>query len=130
MNIKLLVSIIAIVVAGALLWNTPILESVRPGNPPNSAEGAPEGSIHNLPLPAGVSAAKARAAQDFNTNESGILILTAFEREWPNSCLGLPQEGEFCAEVITPGYEVTMQINGSEHAYRTNLDGSVVRREN
>ncbi|MGO1545115.1 MAG: protealysin inhibitor emfourin [Gulosibacter sp.] len=29
-------------------------------------------------------------------------------KEWPDSCLGAPSEGEACAEVLTPGYRIRM----------------------
>lgn len=53
--------------------------------------------------------------------------MTAFEKEWPDSCLGLPEKDEMCAQVVTSGYEVTVQGNGKEAIYRTNDDGSVMR---
>ncbi len=99
-------------------------------NPPNSAEGAPPGSIHNLPVPAAVAAARARAAQDEGVNESQVLIQTAFEKEWSDGCLGLGGANESCIQMIVPGYEVTVMVKGQVHVYRTNTDGSVVRKEN
>jgi hypothetical protein len=98
-------------------------------NPPNSAEGAPAGSIHNLPVPAAVDAAKARAAADAGTAVSQVLVLTAYEREWPNGCLGLEQAGEMCTQVIVPGWEVTVQAKGATHVYRTNENGTVIRKQ-
>jgi hypothetical protein len=98
-------------------------------NPPNSAEGAPNGSIHNLPVPAGVSSAKTALATRLNISESKILILEALDTEWPDSCLGIQEQGVSCAQVITPGYNVLMQANGKEYRYRTNVSGSVVKAD-
>lgn len=95
-----------------------------------SGDNAPPGSIHNLPVPAGVAAARQALAARLSIDSSNVLILTAFERDWPNSCLGLERAGEFCAQVITPGYEVTMRAQGQAYVYRTNLEGSIVRAEN
>lgn len=133
MKYTLLVVFIA-VVAGAGMWfyaNGNNLAQVQwlGQNPPNSAEGAPEGSIHNLPVPAGVAAARARAAQDGGVAESQVLIETAFESEWSDGCLGLGGPAESCIQMITPGYEVTVMVRGQVHVYRTNTDGSVVRKE-
>ena len=33
-----------------------------------------------------------------------VQVHTIDETEWPDSCLGAPNSGEVCAEVITPGY--------------------------
>jgi hypothetical protein len=98
-------------------------------NTPNSAENAPEGSIHNLPVPAGVSAARKQLAADLNIQENMILIETAFERQWSDSCLGLGGPAESCLQAITPGYEVTMQAGGTTYVYRTTMDGTAVRKE-
>ena len=50
--------------------------------------------------------------------------------DWPNSCLGLPSEGDqVCAEVVTPGWLLTFNINDQEYQYRVDSTGTVVRQE-
>jgi hypothetical protein len=95
----------------------------------NSAEGAPTGSIHNMPVPVGVGAARKQLAQVLKIEENKVVIMTAYEKEWSDSCLGLGGAAESCAAVITPGYEVTMQAQGKTYVYRTNVAGTVVRKE-
>lgn len=92
-----------------------------------SADGAPAGSIHNMPVPAGVDAARKALAQNLKVAENQIIIMSAFEKEWSDSCLGLGGAAESCAAVITPGYEVTMQATGKTYVYRTNAAGTAVR---
>ncbi len=90
----------------------------------------PGSSVHDLPIPPAVDAARNALATRLDvSNPKSILILTAFEKEWSDSCLGLPKEGELCAQAITSGYEVTMQKDGVEYIYRTNMDGTIVRAE-
>lgn len=98
-------------------------------NIPTSADNAPPGSIHNLPVPTAVAAVRSTVAKKLGINEGVAIVLTAFEKNWPNACLGLAGAEEMCAEVITPGYEVTIQASGKEYVYRTNADGSVIREE-
>ncbi len=93
----------------------------------NSVEGAPVGSIHNMPIPAGVSAARKALAQSLKIEENKVVIMTAFPKEWYDSCLGLGGPAESCAAVITPGYEVTMEVKGKTYVYRTNNAGTAVR---
>lgn len=93
----------------------------------NSAEGAPAGSIHNMPVPAGVSAARKQLAISLKIEENKVVIMTAFPKGWSDSCLGLGGPAEICAAAITPGYEVTMQAQGKTHVYRTNNTGTSVR---
>jgi len=86
----------------------------------HSAEGAPVGSIHNMPVPAGVNAVRKELAQTLQIKENKVVVMTAFPKEWSDSCLGLGGPAESCAAVITPGYEVTMQAQGKTYVYRTN----------
>lgn len=97
--------------------------------PLNSAEGAPEGSIHNLPVPTAVQAAKDALAERLDVDASTIVVLEAHEREWSDSCLGLGGPAESCLQAITPGYEVLLVQSGVEYRYRTNLDGTAVRAD-
>ena len=97
---------------------------------PTSADNAPPGSIHNLPVPDAVAAVRTRVAQEQGVDEGLVIIMTAYERDWSDACLGLAAQDEMCAQVITPGFEVTAQVStdGSQFSYRTNADGSVLRR--
>lgn len=95
-------------------------------NVPNSAENAPPGSIHNLPVPKAVAAVRSFAAKEAKVTEGEAIVMSAYEREWPDACLGLQLADMMCAQVITPGYEITVSVKGKESAYRTNADGTVI----
>lgn len=133
-NIFSFLIIVIIIALGYSLWsdsnNAPTTETTTGVNPPNSAEGAPEGSIHNLPVPEGVRAAKTALATQLNIDSSKILILKVEETNWTDSCLGLGGPAESCLAAITPGYSVLMQANGAEYRYRTDMTGAAVRAEN
>jgi len=58
-----------------------------------------------------------------------IQIEQVEQMEWPNSCLGLPQGDEVCAEAITPGWLLTFNINGQQYQYRVDETGTVIRQE-
>ncbi len=96
---------------------------------PTSADNAPLGSIHNLPVPEAVSKVRSLVASNTNTPVGRVIVMTAYEKEWSDSCFGLGGPAESCAAVITPGYEVTVQSNGQEYTYRTNSDGTVLRQK-
>ncbi|MDX1687464.1 MAG: hypothetical protein R3248_05735 [Candidatus Promineifilaceae bacterium] len=76
--------------------------------------------------PAAVEAARAQLAADLGIDVEAITVSSFETREWPDACLGLPEEGQMCAEVITPGYLVILNAEGETHRARTNQDGSVV----
>lgn len=61
--------------------------------------------------------------------QDGVKVISIEEKEWPDACLGKPGEGELCAQVITPGYEVKAEVSGEVRTYRTSLDGSIIRRD-
>ncbi len=58
-----------------------------------------------------------------------LQVVDAEAVEWPDACLGLANEGEVCAQVITPGWRVTVQGDGQTHTVHTNEDGTAVRVE-
>jgi hypothetical protein len=96
---------------------------------PTSADNAPPGSIHNLPVPEAVAAVRSLVASELGISEGVIIVMSAYQRDWPDACLGLADADQICAQVLTPGYEVTVQAQGGVRIYRTNSDGSVIRRE-
>ncbi len=134
MKIKHIIFIIALILVGYLAFKAynskQMAQPLEQGNPPNSAENAPPGSIHNLPIPQAVAKARTILATRLGISESKILILEAIETNWPDACLGITEKDNFCAQVITPGYNVLMQANGKEYRYRTNLSGSIIKAEN
>jgi len=58
-----------------------------------------------------------------------IQIEKVEKMDWPNSCLGLPEADEACAEAITPGWLLTFNINGQVYRYRVDETGTVIRQE-
>ena len=46
--------------------------------------------------------------------------------EWPDASLDCPQEGMSYAQVVTPGYRVTLEAGGRTYEYHTDQDQAVV----
>lgn len=68
------------------------------------------------------------------SDETGIAmeemeVVDAQWTEWPDACLGLGEPDEACAEVITPGWELTILAQGEEYIVRTDDVGAEVRIE-
>jgi hypothetical protein len=74
-------------------------------------------------------AARAELAIALNIDESTISIMRATPREWSDSCLGLGRADESCAQMITDGFVVVLEHDGTQFRYRTNADGTVLRAE-
>ncbi len=88
--------------------------------------------IHDLPVPPAVDAARNYIMEKVGAQRSEVIVLEAFVREWPDSCLGAAGldgtlDLEVCAEMIVPGYEIKINAKGKEYQLRTNGDGSVIR---
>lgn len=129
MKKTIIISLTILVIIGVGVWWMGSKQDLNLENIPTSADNAPPGSIHNLPVPTAVSAVKKLVALELGINEGVVIVMTAFEKEWSDGCLGLGGSAESCLYALVPGYEVTVQAQGKERMYRTNADGSVIRRE-
>jgi hypothetical protein len=68
-------------------------------------------------------------AQAQNVSPDQLNIIQVEEADWADACLGLPQAGEFCAQMLTPGWAVTISNGSQTWQYRTDLDMVQVRWE-
>lgn len=59
-----------------------------------------------------------------------ILIADWEPVNWPDACLGLAQPDELCAQVISPGYRVTLEAQGQQYIAHTDQNGQQIRFEN
>jgi hypothetical protein len=80
----------------------------------------------NKDLPA-VRAAVDRLAQLQGVPATDITVVAVEARQWPDACLGAAGAGQSCAQVITPGYLVTLAANGRTFEVRTDQTGGIVR---
>lgn len=56
-------------------------------------------------------------------------ITEAEEHTWSDSCLGLSEPDEFCAQMLTPGWQVIVTDGKQEWVYRTDSSGNLVKLE-
>jgi putative hemolysin len=68
-------------------------------------------------------------AGQLGISEDEIQLAALEEVDWPEACLGLPAEGEACAEVITPGFRITLTVGEDRYFFRTDRIGEIVRQE-
>lgn len=60
---------------------------------------------------------------------SAFKIESSKNENWPDSCLGLTQEGQMCAQVITPGWRIVVESGQKAWVYRTNQNGRTILLE-
>jgi hypothetical protein len=68
-------------------------------------------------------------AQRTGEPASAFTVQSSENKTWPDSCLGLAQEGQMCAQVMTPGWQVTVQSGQKNWVYRTNQNGRTILLE-
>jgi len=76
-----------------------------------------------------VEAAKILLATELNLETGQITVFSLKQMSWPDSCLGIPIEGEACNPLETPGFRVTLTAGKNNYTYRTDLTGENIRLE-
>lgn len=66
-------------------------------------------------------------AQNLGVAAEQVKLVSTQAVEWPDSCLGITMQGMSCAQVVTPGFRVTLEVAGKQVEYRTNQDATVIR---
>ncbi len=60
-------------------------------------------------------------------NVNQVELVSVQQEQWPNACLGLAQQNESCAQVVTPGYQVLLRVNSQLYQVRTDTVGQQIR---
>lgn len=58
-----------------------------------------------------------------------LQIVEEEQNTWPDSCLGLPEPGEVCAQMLVDGWRVVVENHARQWSYRTSLSGGKIRLE-
>lgn len=66
-------------------------------------------------------------AADQSLSPASLTIQDARPKSWPDACLGLDNADQVCAQMITPGWEVTVTDGQDVWTYRTDETGEQVR---
>jgi hypothetical protein len=65
------------------------------------------------------SRAAADLAERLDLNPVQVQVLRVEPVQWPDASLGCPQPGQMYAQIITPGYRVTLSAEGMQYEYHT-----------
>jgi len=82
-----------------------LLMGLAVSGPPADADRTAEAS----------SLARRAVAERLAIGEDLVSVETIEAVDWPDTGLGCPQKGEMNAQVITPGYRVTVRAGGERH---------------
>jgi hypothetical protein len=81
------------------------------------------------PYPPAVTAAIEWLADSHAVSPESVQVVDFEARAWPDSCLGLPDEGEECAAGEFPGWEIVLELGGKRVRVRADALGEVLRRD-
>lgn len=81
------------------------------------------------PYPPAVSAAQLALAEDLDVSPSQVSVIDYEPRIWPDSCLGLADEGEACKQAETTGWRIELRVAGGNYLLRSDAIGMEIRRD-
>ena len=73
-----------------------------------------------------VQLAKQDLASRLNINPDTITLVKTEEKEWLNSALGCPRPGVFYPTGRVAGFQIWLEVEGTEYIYNTDLNGEVI----
>lgn len=103
--------------------------SVRPGPSlgPRPTVGPSDAPVTGeVPGPI-MEAVLAEVGELAGTDPSGATIVQAEAVEWSDGALGCPEPGMLYPQVITPGYQVVVELDGTRYDLRVAREGAVIR---
>lgn len=59
----------------------------------------------------------------FAMDAIGVVEISAVT--WPDACLGLHKEGVFCAQVLSRGYRILLEVEGRTYEFRADAQGNL-----
>ena len=71
-----------------------------------------------------IAAALTDAETRFGVDASEIVVESSAFQVWSNACLDAATDGEACAEIITPGFVIVIDVDGTQYEYHTDLNGN------
>ncbi|MBE9068292.1 hypothetical protein IQ260_16695 [Leptolyngbya cf. ectocarpi LEGE 11479] len=126
---------IVLILALALLLITSCVRAEQPvvPSPTSSPEPSSPEEIVNMSEESLSSELQQTILKAIGTEKSvapeNLSIVKSEAADWPDACLGLSGPGEFCAQMMTPGWAVSVTDGDQTWQYRTDLDGTQVKQE-
>src|SRR5262249_19296919 len=59
----------------------------------------------------------AAIAKELGVSEDAVHVVSAEKKTWPDRSLGCPKPGQMYAQVLTPGYLVVVEVNGTSSEF-------------
>lgn len=110
-------------------YPTPVIPSPDPVQPASTPQPEPlPSSVSGGGYPPVVFEAQDTLSKQLKITPEKIQVAGVEAVEWPDACLGLSEPDELCAQVITSGYRILLQIDLVQYEFHSNTDGTVLRQ--
>ena len=83
------------------------------------ASDASAGLDGDAQMQATIDALRTQVAAQLQVTPAAVTVVAAKAMVWPDACLGAAGPEEMCAQVLTPGYKITLAVDGQEYTYHT-----------
>ena len=67
---------------------------------------------------------QADLAERLGIEQDEIEVVSVESKNWDDTSLGCPEEGEMYAQVITKGLQIILEAEGEQYDYRTDMMGA------
>ena len=71
---------------------------------------------------------RATLAGELGVDPSSVTLIDVTAVDWSDTCLGLAGQGEACAQVVTPGFRVRVQLGGTVYKFHTDHGAQNLRQ--
>jgi hypothetical protein len=105
---------------------TELVEPISPVSPVKQPAGAQSIVVPLKGSETALTAAITDLSRQAGVSSNQISLVAIEAKEWGDTSLGCPQEGMMYAQVITPGYLITLAAQGKQYIYHTDTQINVV----
>lgn len=123
--------IVSLVLAAIVLTGCSATDADIPAIPTDLPPGVPTGlpPLEDILPPDVARVILDRVSEIVGAPVESAQLKSVQPMDWTDSCLGLGEPNETCAQVITPGWLLVFEVNGQEFRFRADQTGAVIRRE-
>lgn len=94
-------------------------DSASGSSGPSGSSASPSGTNGGASLPAAIiDPIVADAAAGLGVDPSAVKVISAEARTYGDSSLGCPRPGEMYTQAVVDGYQVIVEVNGTQLDYR------------
>jgi len=124
----LIVSVLLVLLTTACVPEAALTEeATESSDQPTSTPAPTEPDSEEIQIGPVEEAVIQQLAANLGLEEGDINVIASEETEFGDACLGVVMEGVMCAQVVTPGRVIVLEVDGIQYEYHASEDGSHVQ---